>query len=552
MRRLFILILAVMLLAVVPLATTVSAQQTTYTVQYGDTLYWIAVRFNTTVSALAQANNIANPNLIFAGQTLVIPTGTQPTPPPAATGTPQPCQQVTHVVQRGEYLASIARRYNTTVSAIVQANNIANPNLIFPGQTLIIPTCPPGPTPVPPTGVAPTPTGAPPPTGTPTGQVTTYVVQPGDTLGSIARRFNTTVAAIASANGIVNPNLIFVGQVLVIPTGSGPVPTPVPTGPAPTFAPTAPGGVSFELGGQVMSFSYPSEMNTAGMTYAKIQVRHNQGDSPGNAQGAIDAAHSRGFHVLLSVLGNKDQLGANPSAYISDFANYLGGVAALGPEAIEVWNEQNIDREWPVGQISPSMYTQMLQAAFTSIKSRNPSVLVVSGAPAPTGFFGGGCTGNGCDDDAFIRGMAQAGAANYADCIGMHYNEGVVPPTATSGDPRGNPLHYTRYFPTMVNLYASVFPNKMLCWTELGYLSPEGLGPLPPAFSWAANTSVQEQADWLAQAAALSRSSGRFRMMIVFNVDATEYGADPQAGFAIVRNGQCLACLTLGGVMDAG
>jgi hypothetical protein len=191
----------------------------------------------------------------------------------------------------------------------------------------------------------------------------------------------------------------------------------------------------------------------------------------------------------------------------------------------------------------------MLSAAFQAIKRANPNVLVISGAPAPTGFFGGRCTANGCDDDAYIRGMAAAGAAQFADCIGIHYNEGILSPGATSGDPRGNSGHYTRYYPTMVNLYASVFPNKQLCFTELGYLSPEGFGPLPAGFEWAANTSVQEQAEWLAQAVTLARQSGRIRLFIVWNVDSTTYGADPQAGFSIVRANQCLACITMGSAM---
>jgi len=554
MRRILVLVCALLMLAVVPLvavSASPSAQQQTHVVQWGDTLFRIAVRYNTTVAALSQANNIANPNLIFAGQTLIIRSGPPPAPQPSPT--PGACGTTEYIVAPGDFLAAIARRFNTTTAAIVQANNIANPNLIFPGQRLIIPTCPTGPvqpTAVPPTGVPPTTV---PPTAPPT--QTTYIVQPGDTLNSIARRFNTTTAAIAQANGIVNPNLIFVGQRLIIPGGTGPAPTAQPTVPGQPIAipPTAgppPGGVGFELGGQVASFAHPNLMQSAGMTWAKIQVRHNRGDNPSTAQGAIDAARSRGFRVLLSIIGNRDQLGADLNGYIADFANYLGGVAALGPDAIEVWSEQNIDREWPAGRINPATYTQMLAASFNAIKSRNANVLVISGAPAPTGFFGGQCTANGCDDDAFIRGMAQANAGNFADCIGIHYNEGVVPPTATSGDPRGNPNHYTRYFPTMVNLYASVFPNKMLCFTELGYLTGEGLGPLPPAFAWAANTTVQQQAEWLAQAASLSRQTGRIRMMIVFNVDFTVWGDDPQAGFAIVRpGGQCVACLTLGGVM---
>ena len=551
MRRILVLssVLVVLALLLIPVTAMVSAepaqQTTTYVVQWGDTMFRIAVRFNTTVQAIAQANNIANPNLIFAGQTLIIPTGgtVPPTAPPSTPG-----GTVIYTVQPGDYLAKIARQFNTTVSAILSVNNIANPNLIFPGQQLVIPTG--GTTPPPATSMPATvarPATSVPSTPPPGGQ-TTYVVQPGDTLNSIARRFGTTTSAIAQANGIVNPNLIFVGQVLVIPTG-GSVPQPTAIPGQPTVPPPNP-GTGFELGGQTFNFAHPNEMRQSGMRWAKIQVRYNLGNPPSIAQGAIDTAHSQGFKVLLSVLGDPGQLGANPSAYYSQFASFLGGVAALGPDAIEVWNEQNIDREWPVGQISPSAYTQMLSQAYTAIKIANPNVLVISGAPAPTGFFGGACTGNGCDDKPFIQGMAAAGAANYADCIGVHYNEGIVPPNQTSGDPRGNPNHYTRYFPTMVNTYAQVFPNKLLCFTELGYLSPEGFGAPPPGFEWSANTSVQEQAEWLAQAAVLSRQSGRIRIMVVWNVDSTVWGADPQAGYAIIRpNNSCLACQTLGSVM---
>ena len=251
----------------------------------------------------------------------------------------------------------------------------------------------------------------------------------------------------------------------------------------------------------------------------------------------------------MSIVGNPAQLAANPTQYYQDFANFLGGVARLNPDAIEVWNEMNIDREWPAGQISGANYTQMLSAAYNAIKAANPNVLVISGAPAPTGFFGG-CTVNGCDDNLFIRQMRDAGAANYMDCVGIHYNEGIVPPNQRSGDPRGNSSHYSRYFFGMTDLYGSTFPGKQLCFTEIGYLSAEGYGPLPAGFEWAASTSAQEQADWLAQAVTLARQTGRVRLFIVWNVDSTLYGADPQAGYAIVRpNNTCLACITIGAAM---
>lgn len=446
-----------------------------------------------------------------------------------------------HVVQPGENLFRISLRYGVSISAVASRNGISNVNLIFVGQRLIIPvggTTPP----VVPTANPGSPTATPAPAGG------TYTVQRGDTLGRIATRFNTTVQAIASLNGIANPNRIFAGQVLKIP-GGGTTPTQ-PTPVVPVSTPGVPVAGGFEIGGHVFSFAYPAQMRGAGMTWAKIQITWDGSAPASMAQGAIDSAKSKGFKILLGVKGNPAQLAANPALYYQNFANFLAGVAALGPDGIEVWNEPNINAEWPAGQISGTNYTQMLAAAYAAIKRVNSNILVISGAPAPTGFFGGRCANEGCDDDIFIRQMAQAGAGNVMDCVGVHYNEGIVPPNQTSGDPRGNSSHYSRYYQGMFNLYASVFPGKSLCFTEIGYLSPEGYGPLPAAFSWAANTTAQQQAVWLSQAAQLAKNSGRVRLFIVWNVDSTNYGADPQAGFAIIRpNNTCNACVTLGTVM---
>ena len=95
----------------------------TYTVQPGDTLWGIAERYGTTVSALAAANGIRNPSLIYPGQVLRIPGGTA---------------ERTYTVQPGDTLWGIAERYGTTVSALAAANGIRNPDLIYPGQVLRI------------------------------------------------------------------------------------------------------------------------------------------------------------------------------------------------------------------------------------------------------------------------------------------------------------------------------------------------------------------------------------------------------------------------------
>jgi hypothetical protein len=165
---------------------------------------------------------------------------------------------------------------------------------------------------------------------------------------------------------------------------------------------------------------------------------------------------------------------------------------------------------------------------------------------APTGFDN---NTNAWADSRYIQGMAAAGAANYMDCIGVHHNAGATSPTANSGHPGGS--HYSWYYAATRDLYYNAFGGaRQLCFTELGYLSGEGFPSIPPNFAWAANTSVAEHAQWLAEAASLSASSGRVRLMVVFNVDFTQYGDDPQAGYAMLRpNGSCPACDTLRNVM---
>jgi hypothetical protein len=281
-------------------------------------------------------------------------------------------------------------------------------------------------------------------------------------------------------------------------------------------------------------------MAYSGMNWVKFQHKWGNGDTPNAVAGRIQQAHANGFKVLLSIPG-----GDHSSIDYQAYASFVGGVAALGPDAIEIWNEQNIDREWPSGQIDPAAYvTNMLAPAYNAIKSANPNVMVISGAPAPTGFFGG-CGGGGCNDDLYMSGMAAAGAASYMDCIGIHYNEGIISPTQTSGDPRN--AHYTRYFWGMVNTYWNAFGgSRPLCFTELGYLSGDDYGGVPGGFGWAGDTSIAEHAQWLAEAVSLASNSGKVRLLIVFNVDFTHYSADPQAGFGMIRkDGSCPACETL-------
>ncbi len=346
-------------------------------------------------------------------------------------------------------------------------------------------------------------------------------------------------------------------------------PTPLPTStPTPTPRPTsvpvqqvanaaapsgggqpavAPGSGSivggFEYGGHVdnPATGAAGAMQHAGMTWMKIQLRYSPGTDPGVAAGPISTAHGRGFKILLGLVGYSNDLAAGGDGYIQGFASWVGGVASLGPDAIEVWNEPNLDREWPRGQISGANYAKVLSASYQQIKSRNGGVMVISAAPAPTGAEAA-YPGQVENDDHWLQDLVNAGGLGSMDCVGVHYNEGIISPTQTNGDPRDG--YYTRFLLGMINTYWGIIGGqKPLCFTELGYLTPEGFGPLPASFGWAANTTVAQQAAWLAQAAAISSQSGKVRLMIVWNVDFTAYGTDPMGGYAMIRpGGGCPAC----------
>jgi hypothetical protein len=338
-------------------------------------------------------------------------------------------------------------------------------------------------------------------------------------------------------------------------TESGPAANPEATAdpsldlPAPLVGSGATG--SFELGGHVdgLGPDTVTAMNRAGMNWVKKQLRYSPGGGTSTAQSMIEDAHGKGFKILLGIVGRPSDMG-NFDGYVAQYADFVGQVAALGPDAIEVWNEPNIGREWPSGQISGANYTRLLAPAFNAIKTANPNVMVISGAPAPTGAEAVD-PANIKNDDNFMAEMAAAGAANFLDCVGIHYNEGIVAPSASTGDPRDN--YPTRYFGSMLARGRASFPSRPVCFTELGYLSGDGFNtPIPAAFAWAEGVSVQDHARWLAEAASLAATGGRVRLMIIWNVNFQAWGSDPMGGYAIMRpDGSCPACSTLGAVMGA-
>ena len=161
-----------------------------YMVRPGDTLGYIAGRFHTTVADLAKWNHIANINLLYPGQMLKIYT-----PEPIRGGNFESSYQV----RPGETLSTIARQLGVSLRALIAANELADPDRIYPGEVIKIPPR----------------TGNQQAASSPSEHLTdTYVVKPGDSLFYIARQFNTSVPALVRLNGMKDPDLIYPGQVL--------------------------------------------------------------------------------------------------------------------------------------------------------------------------------------------------------------------------------------------------------------------------------------------------------------------------------------------------
>jgi len=188
-----------------PAATSGSAASApgTYTVQRGDSLGGIAAKFDVTTKEILAVNpTITNPDVLTVGQQIKLPAGGSASAPAATSGGSSAASggSQTYTVQKGDILATIARKYGVTVAALQQANNLANPNKIIVGQKLTIPAG-----------------GSAAPAAAASGQARNYTVQRGDTMSTIAVKFGVTVAALQQANGITNPDKITVGQVLKIP-----------------------------------------------------------------------------------------------------------------------------------------------------------------------------------------------------------------------------------------------------------------------------------------------------------------------------------------------
>ncbi|MEJ2748210.1 MAG: hypothetical protein P8183_09930 [Anaerolineae bacterium] len=254
--------------------------------------------------------------------------------------------------------------------------------------------------------------------------------------------------------------------------------------------------------------------------------------------GIVDQAYEKGLYLMFSVVGAPSWTRA-----AGLLNRYPGKI-----QAIEVWNEQNLDREWaaPDG-ISPENYVEFLRQAHDAIKAVDPNVIVISGALSPTG---PGDWVHWADDFEYLDRALAAGMLNYADCVGFHHNGYNVPPDVRVEDTNSLPEAQTAVFKgPFTNQYTgdvlnhlwtfkSTFDgyveridaydaNKKLCVTEFGWASSEGYDQIPEGFEFAQDNTLEEQAQYIVQAFQQMHDSGKVWLAFLFNFDFGNKGNGP-------------------------
>jgi murein DD-endopeptidase MepM/ murein hydrolase activator NlpD len=397
-------------------------------------------------------------------------------------------------VQRGDNLYRIARRFGTTVSAIVAANNISNPSLIYRGQVLLIP----GPGYVPPTpspGPTPAPTPQPPSPPTPTGFG--YGIQ--------AHMIGRDHAQIVST--VKNMGLGWIKHQIVWKDFE-----------------TSKGNINWSNMDALVNSCY-----NAGLKVLLSVVK-----APTWARGSL---------ADLTVDG--------PPANPQDLADFVGAMAERYKgkvQAYEIWNEQNLHHEWGNEALDANRYVQLLAAAYRAIKAKDPGAIVVSGGLTPTGDN----PPVAVDDLTYLERMYQAGLKNYCNAVGVHPSGYNVPPdadwrtwsdpTAVFRGPSDNHHHSWVFRGTMEgsrNIMVRYGDSGKKLWpTEFGWASVDGLGVSPATgYEYAADNTAEEQARYIVRAYEMGRNWGWVGVMFLWNLNfGPVAGAkDEKAAFGIVH-----------------
>lgn len=296
----------------------------------------------------------------------------------------------------------------------------------------------------------------------------------------------------------------------------------------------------FQLGTQVqVSYDRMSEWinvaaNQLDVNWVKMQVRWENMETEEDSYDWLEtdiflpAARDQNLRVLVSVVTapewsrepGVDLTQHGPPADYQDYVDFVTTMVERYPgmiHAVEVWNEQNLDREWTSTEgLSAANYVELLRQTYNAVKAIDPGIIMVSGALSPTGLSDGV---RAWDDFTYMDQMIEAGVLDVADCVGAHHNGYNISPSVTwdsvpndpsaqfrgpfPADTGGNP-HHSWSFRSTLQTYANKIElaggSQKLCVTEFGWPSAEDLQGVPEGLEFSYDNTLEEQRDFTVEA----------------------------------------------------
>ncbi|HHS97711.1 MAG TPA: hypothetical protein ENK08_07405, partial [Chloroflexi bacterium] len=265
----------------------------------------------------------------------------------------------------------------------------------------------------------------------------------------------------------------------------------------------------------------------------------------------IDRCKRHHFRVLLSVVDAPTYLRADPSVVgppvnYAEFRRFMQQLAERyrgKVEAYELWNEPNLAREWGGDVLDPARFAALVAEGAQGVRAGDPDALVISGAPGVTGINDGVTA---IDDRVFLRGMLEAGVAQWVDGIGAHPYGFANPPEESVNDPHhvapSHNDHPSFFFRDTLEDYRALLleygaDDKPIWVTEFGWASMEGLNMDTTGWEYALHVSEQQQADYLVRALQMGWNTPWVGPMFIWNLNiAVIYGnSRPESAYSLLR-----------------
>ena len=334
------------------------------------------------------------------------------------------------------------------------------------------------------------------------------------------------------------------------PSSTGPTPLPPPV-PKPGY------GVQVHLfaGDMAETLRWAQGL---GVGWVKQQVEwHTIEHGPDNfdwvlLDRAVEACNGFGFKLLLGVTHAPDwtrtsELESGPPANYAEFGRFMGQLATRyrgRVVAYELWNEPNLAREWRGDTLDPARFVALVAEGATAVQAADPDALVISGAPAVTGINDGV---EAIDDRVFLRGMYEAGIAQWIDGIGAHPygfanppDESWQGPTHVDSSHNGHPSFFFR--DTLEDYHALMLTygdTEHQIWvTEFGWPSTDKMGQMDTTgWEYGREVSEAQQADYVVRAFWMGDERPWVGPMFLWNLNlAAIWGSgNPVSAYSLLR-----------------